>query len=173
MSPDELAALNLERRRELVRFASAEVPFYREKYRGWGFEPGDVDADGFFEKLPILEKEEIRENAETLLASGCDLKRLRESTTGGSTGLPLKTYHDPAIPADVLSWRMLNWWGVDVSENSGYLYRAVPEGPRKVLQRIALWPTKRNWISAADMSEENMSALAQALIRDKAKYLVG
>lgn len=173
LSADSLAALNLERRRDLTLFAFSRIPLYRKKFNSVGFEPGDVEAENFFDHLPILEKDEIRNCSDQLIDPKSQFEDLIESTTGGTTGAPLRTYGDPDVPLNVLSWRTLNWWGVDVSDSSGYLYRAVPEGRGRFLQKAALWPTKRNWISAAEMTPSNMGAFFRSLQHDRAVYLVG
>jgi phenylacetate-coenzyme A ligase PaaK-like adenylate-forming protein len=173
LSEDRLFELNLKRRQLLVQFAYKTIPFYQKKYKEAGFDLGDVEEENFFEKLPVLEKDDVRQYAEQLIDPNCSFEELCESATGGSTGVPLKVYQDPKILINLISWRTLNWWGVDISDSSGYLYRAVPEGWHKKLQKLVLWPTKRNWISAAEMNLDNMRLFYQRLKRDKAKYIVG
>lgn len=172
-SPDFVEELNRRRRRELVRFAYENVDFYRQKYSEVGFELGDTESDDYFENLPILEKHEVRASARRMVPMKVKLSGLKESTTGGSTGEPLKTYHDPDIPLSVLSWRVLEWWGADACDNSGYLYRAVPRGTAKVAQSAALWPTRRAWIPASQMTPQELRCFLSKIIKIKAKYLVG
>lgn len=173
LSYDELCEYNHERRKQLVLFAYNNIPFYYNKYRAVGFEPRDVENEKFFDSLPVIEKDEIRQHADQIINPKYSFRDLRETTTGGSTGMPLKTYHDPELPLDVLSWRTLSWWGVDISDSSGYLYRAVPTGLKRSLQRVFLWPTKRNWISALDMTADRMNTFYHSIKRDRASYLVG
>ena len=173
MSGDELAALNWNRRKEIVKFVFINNSFYRNKYTVAGFEPGDLKSPDDFERLPILEKQEIRENVHDMVSSGYDIDLLKASTTGGSTGAPLKTYCDPSAPGSEISWRTLNWWGTDISENSAYLYRAIPSARTQLLQRTLLWPTKRNWLAAQDMDEATMGKFYQQLFKSKPSYLIG
>jgi len=173
LSQDALRELNWKTRQELVLYCFNHIQFYRRKYSECGFEPGDIALPENFERLPIIEKEEIRACETEIINRNYQLKDMPIYTTGGSTGCPLKTYGDPNIPLVPMSWRTLNWWGIGICDNSGYLYRAVPEGWRKIYQKTLLWPTKRNWLSASQMTEENMMAFYLSLVRDKAKYLVG
>jgi phenylacetate-CoA ligase len=173
MSLAALCALNWERRKKLVRHCALHVPFYRERFRKLGFYPDDLTCESVFAELPVLEKEEIREHRERLIAEGTDRRRLRPSATGGTTGQPLEIYHDARVPLSVMTWRMLNWWGVDVSDNSGYLYRAVPKGFRRRLSDLALFPTRRAYIQAAEMDQPRMQAFWEALNRFRVRYLVG
>jgi phenylacetate-CoA ligase len=172
-TPAALSQTNWDRRRQLVRHCALHVPFYRERFRKMGFQPDDLTSEAVFSELPILEKEEIRERREQLITDGLDRRLLRASATGGTTGRPLEIYHDARVPLSVLTWRMLNWWGVDVSDNSGYLYRAVPKGLRRRLSDVALFPTRRTYIQAAEMDQCRMQAFHAALNRIRARYLIG
>lgn len=173
LSKDELARLNWNRRLALIQHCHENVPFYREKFKAIGFSPSDLKAEADFACLPILEKPEVREYQDSLIAETADRSKLRKATTGGTTGEPLSIYSDPNIPLSVITWRMLNQWDVDISDNSAYLYRAVPTGLKKKLTSIALYPTRRAYIAAAEMSRERMSNFLEELKRIKPRYLVG
>lgn len=173
LSLEHLKDLNIERRKKIVKFAFEQIPFYRAKYSAVGFDLKCMEDENFFEYLPILEKEEIRKHAAQIIRPDLSFNDLNESTTGGSTGAPLKTYKDPNIPLDVISWRTLNWWGTDISESAGYLYRAIPSPKNQLIQKAILWPTKRNWIAAEDMTNEKMNIFCQKLKHDKTTYLIG
>lgn len=173
MSADELSSVNWARRKSLVEHCAAKIPFYRASFKDIGFEPGDLRDESDWKRLPILEKEDIRENEAFLHDRAFRLNQLPVSTTGGTTGQPLKTYLDPRIHLASLSWRMMRWWGVLPSDNAGYLYRAVPTGGSRWVKDIALYPTKRAYISATAMSQENMRKFALRLSSIEPTYLVG
>ena len=173
MSSDELYALNWKRRVELVNFCSQRIPFYIRKFDEIGFSSGDLKSEVDFQNLPVLEKDEIRECADEIVCPDFSLNNLKASSTGGTTGLPLTTYSDPSVHLSSMSWRMLNWWDVDASDNSAYLYRVIPTGLRKMASDMVLFPTRRTYISAADMTVENMDAFYKRLKKTKPKYLVG
>jgi phenylacetate-CoA ligase len=173
MTADALRQINWDRRRQLVRHCALHVPFYRERFRRIGFHPDDLTSESVFSELPVLEKEEIREHREELVTEGLDRRLLRASATGGTTGHPLEIYHDARVPLSVLTWRMLNWWGIDVSDNSGYLYRAVPKGLRRRVADVALFPTRRAYIQASEMDKPRMRAFHSAINRIRARYLIG
>jgi phenylacetate-CoA ligase len=173
LSAAELAALNWSKRKQLITFCYENIPFYQRRFREAGFEPGDLKNETDFARLPILEKSDIRENEDGIVNPACQKGSLGVSTTGGTTGSPLKTYYDPAIPLSIASWRALRWWGCDPSDNSGYLYRAIPKGCRRLLQDIVLWPTQRCYLGASDMAEDNMRRFFARLRRVHPRYLVG
>ena len=172
LSFEELAELNWQRRRALVAFAFEKIPFYRRKYREAGFEIGDLKTPSDFSRLPVLEKSEIRLHRDELVNPAYSIEKLPVATTGGSTGIPLQTYLDPGVPLAVISWRMLNWWGVEPSDSSAYLYRAVPHGMKKFVQQLLLYPTYRCWLAANQMTENNMRNFVNAMKRHRVRYLV-
>jgi hypothetical protein len=49
----------------------------------------------------------IRENFDEITMCNVSKRRLNISTRGGSTGNPLKVYHDKKFPNDILTWRYL------------------------------------------------------------------
>jgi len=173
ISTDALNELNWQKRKGLVRFVFENNLFYKKKYRSSDFNIQDLKNPSDFEKLPILEKQEIRDYRLEMVSKGYDTTSLNLSETGGSTGAPLKTYLDPAAPLSEISWRTLNWWGVDASGSSAYLYRAVPNGIKRFWQKLLLWPTKRNWIAALEMDATKMQLFYDNLKKDKPSYLVG
>jgi phenylacetate-CoA ligase len=170
---EDVKQRNLALQREAVASAFTHIPFYRRKYAEAGFRLADLEDPSFLSKLPLLTRAEIREHESEIVHPAFHDVRLPSATTGGSTGTPLRTFNDPRIPLQVLSWRMLEWWGVDVSDSSGYLYRSVPLGWKRLRQRLLLWPTRREWLSASAMTPPNMARFHSALARSKPAYLVG
>lgn len=173
LSPEALAALSWRRRVSLVEHCAAKVPFYRERFRAIGFEPGDLRGEEDFARLPILEKEELRAAGDRLIAEDADRRRLRRVATGGSTGEPLVCYGDTGLPLSAMTWRMLEAWGVDPSDPSGYLYRTSPRGLRGLAMAAALWPTRRAHLSALEMDPPRMRRFLARLRSIRPRYLTG
>lgn len=173
LSADELAHVNWQRRIALVRHCQHNVPFYQDLFRRIGFHPNDLVDESVFTQLPILEKEDVREHLDQMVAKNVSAIYRRPSATGGSTGRPLKVYLDARFPTHAMATRMLHWWGVDPSDNSGYLYRAVPEGLKRAAYAFLLYPTRRTYLHSANMTCDKMLRFYEALIRMKARYLVG
>ena len=173
LSKDELNSRNWFQRKQLVNFVYNNIPFYKKKYSEIGFHPSDLKTESDYSKLPVLEKEEIRKYTFQLINPQYKIKNLEESTTGGTTGIPLKTYIDPRYPLNIISWRTLSWWGVEPYDNSAYLYRAVPGGLKRILQKTVLYPTRRTFIAASEMTESKMTAFYQELVSIRPTLIVG
>ena len=110
--------LNIQRERlfKLLEFVLRNNPYYREKYR-W-FDP--IDS---FSKLPILSKEELRENYKKIISKKTKAP-FNLVETSGSTGLPLQFYRDRKIFSYTLAslYRGHRWWGLDVGFKEAMLW---------------------------------------------------
>jgi phenylacetate-CoA ligase len=173
LSADQLRQLNWERRKSLVLHCYQNIKYYQDKFKEIGFEGGDLKSEDDFQRLPIIEKEDIREHEEELVFSMYKKRSLPFSTTGGTTGTPLKVYQDPNIHASPMLWRMLYWWGLKPGDNRAYLYRACPKGFRKLIQDVFVYPSKRVHLAAAEMTEENMEIFYRKLLATKSSYILG
>ena len=89
-SRDELEAYQLEQLKKVVRYAYDHVPYYRERYREIGFEPGDFRSILDFKKLPYLNKETLRTlPREKFLSDEIGKLSSVDIRTSGTTGTPL------------------------------------------------------------------------------------
>ena len=154
---DELEELNWGKRRELLKSSYEKVPYYREKYQKVGLEPGDIKKREEWERMPVLKKDEIRDHFRELLARDGEKRFLIESTTGGSTGEPLKVLFDKRIPQEAYGWRMMKWWGIEPGGDAAYVWRRRRENwGRRKINEMLWWPTRRMELDASCMTEEKM-----------------
>lgn len=104
-----------ERVRELVGYAFKHCPYYRMRLAGAGFEGMLHDWEDF-RRLPILTKQDIRENGDRLLSREFRREDLVESKTGGSTGVALKLYFDKRCQEmrNAAAMRSDQWGGWDI-----------------------------------------------------------
>ncbi len=101
---------------ELLVHAAARIPFYRERVSGLSPEAIRDDPLGSLARFPILEKEYIRDNPDSLM---CETGyRLVRQHTSGSTGMPLSFYRDTdSLGASLATTQLaLNWAGVERGE---------------------------------------------------------
>ena len=96
LSRDALRALQLGRLREQVRRCHDGSPFYREKFQAAGFEPGDLRSLDDLPSLPIVYKQELRDEQAAyppfgryVIAPLSEVRELHPST--GTTGHPVHT----------------------------------------------------------------------------------
>ncbi len=90
LSAEEVAELQWRKLSRLIEHCWNEVPYYRKRWTEAGISgPADIHGPGDYARLPILTKQDVRENFEALKAVSYRGRRLYK-TTGGSTGEPLK-----------------------------------------------------------------------------------
>lgn len=95
MAPAEQAALSRRRLAEMLAFAGAHVPYYRDLFPSAGFDPASVEKDPqHLEKLPLLTKDIIAEQGERLLSRALAEGRYHACKTGGSTGRKVTVFYD-------------------------------------------------------------------------------
>lgn len=127
LSTDELEYLSLQKKKKILTYAYQNVPYYRFKYNKEKFHPNDLKEPSDFLKVPLLYRDEIKNNLENIVATGIERTRLRPLGTGGSTGQPLKVYHDKNndLLSQALMIRMLSWWGIYPWTDSATVFRVV------------------------------------------------
>lgn len=90
LSREELTGLQLERLRAIVDYAYTNSPWYKTKFDAVGFKPGDLKRFEDIRALPILTKEDIRDNIKQLLSVAVDPSQRVFSRSGGTTGTPME-----------------------------------------------------------------------------------
>jgi len=76
--------------RELVSFAYENVPYYTKLFNQLGIKPNDIAVIKDLERLPMLTKRIIRDNWQYSTPRNITRLNYMTSSTGGSTGEPLK-----------------------------------------------------------------------------------
>jgi phenylacetate-coenzyme A ligase PaaK-like adenylate-forming protein len=112
----ELLAYRDAKARDLVSHCYENVPYYSRLIRERGLHPRDFRSAADLRKLPLLTKTDLRTHAKDLLARNFPTKNISWSTTGGTTGEPIRVAKDRACIAwEVLCYeRGLAWGGVQL-----------------------------------------------------------
>ncbi|KYJ85568.1 phenylacetate--CoA ligase family protein [Sulfurovum riftiae] len=174
LPPKDLASLNWEKTKKLIYYAYEHVPYYRNLFNEIGINPEDIREPKDFEKIPILRREDIIENYELFFSDEVKMEKMKTSTTGGSTGIPLKIAMSPQENREIKKWQMLQWWGLDPNVDMASLYRGVPvSGLKKIVLSIINWPQKVIRFDATNMHKENIKAFIAEVIQNKPKLIHG
>jgi phenylacetate-coenzyme A ligase PaaK-like adenylate-forming protein len=94
LPPEELQRRQWESARRLIEYAARECPFYRDRLRDAGAASGAALFQERWNRIPILTKQDIRENTDSLLSRALRREDLLQAKTGGSTGTALRVYFD-------------------------------------------------------------------------------
>jgi phenylacetate-CoA ligase len=91
---EELRRRQLARLVHMVHYSVRTVPYYQDLFRARGLKASDIRTFEDFTCLPILTKQDLRENLPRMLSSASDASRRVDNATGGSTGEPVRFYQD-------------------------------------------------------------------------------
>lgn len=94
-SKEEIKNYKEEQLFKIIEHAYNHCPFYREKYKKARLSPKDFKGLEDLQKFPILTKEEVRLNSNTMLADNIPRKGLIHGHTSGTTAMPLSFYFSP------------------------------------------------------------------------------
>lgn len=78
--------------RSTIKTTYDYVPFYHKKLRKLGIKPTEIKTKEDLNKLPIIQRNEIRKNLREMISKKFNIEDLRTLSTSGSTGTPLFLY---------------------------------------------------------------------------------
>lgn len=173
LSIEELLRQQEQARQKLVRAAFTNTNFYRQHYRAVGFELGDVGRAGWFELLPPVTKDHLR-NFFAEMTDPSQKQYCCVSTTGGSTGVPTKTGYDGRIAEEAFSWRLQEWFGVHPWDDHAYVWRDTRvTWKQRFVNKVLWWPTRHLKLDASFMTEKSMCAFLKKYNRMRPALLQG
>jgi phenylacetate-CoA ligase len=105
-SAGEIEAYQNDKLRALIRHAYENVPYYRDRWRALKITPDDIRSRDDLHKLPVLTKEEIRQNTERFVSQKTPRRELLSRHTSGTTGKALHFY----MTAEAVAFQWAVWW---------------------------------------------------------------
>ena len=159
-SPGEMEAYQEAQLRELVAYGYENVPFYRNAFLTANLSPDDIRTVDDLKKLPVLSRETVRANWQSLVSRAVPKEERIHVFTSGTTGAGLSVIWEKQ--ALVLNWafraRQRRWAKVNPRE-----WRLTFLGSRVVpatRERPPFWRTnwfeKQVFMSIFHLSETHM-----------------
>jgi len=175
--PDQITEYQNTQLKLLVEHAYQTVPFYREKMERIGLKPSDIAGATDLYKLPILEKDDIRNHFSQLISTAHSIKQLGRGNTSGTTGSPLSIGWDRNMQIfnNVVDWRQKYWAGIRYGDKiAQILGRPIVSLERKT---PPFWQTdfihKQLWLSAFHMNPSNLKFYLEKIIAFKPAAIEG
>jgi phenylacetate-CoA ligase len=173
---DELRDLQWQRLRALLRHAFERCPFYAERFRRAGIHTGDLRGPEDLRALPTLEKRDLQEECERMVAGGWPRADLIRNQTGGSTGVPVPFYlgKDRKCSRAAATLRHNRWAGWEVGDRAAVIWGAQVDRPadtwrsrlRGLLLRDPLW------LDTAALTEDALRGFHAALRRHRPRIVL-
>jgi phenylacetate-CoA ligase len=174
LTPGELEELQVKRLQRLICGAYEHVPFYMRRMKELGLIPSDFNGLNDLQRLPLLDKSDIRRNTGDLTADNA--VGLVRSNTGGSSGAPLVFFMGPdRVSHDVAAkWRATRWWNVDVGDREIVVWGSpielsTQDRVREVRDRLL----RTRLIPAFQMSEHNLDQFLDEIQEFQPRMLFG
>jgi len=176
MSKDDIERYQNERLVELVRHCWENVPFYRSVWQANGLEISSIQTRDDLVRLPVLTKELIKSNYDSLIAGGYRGKTLSK-TTGGSTGIPLKFEYtrDAYCRRVAAMWRGYRWAGSIPGRRTAYIWGVDPVGSgslSKLKDRLFHAVFGRVFLNCFELTDANIASFIEAINRHRPKVIV-
>lgn len=154
---EELKIVTWSKTQKLLQYAFDNVPWYTNRFKSMGLNPKDITGPEYFAEVPILTRDELVNNFELFISKKADPKKLKISTTGGSTGTPLKIGMQKMGIRELQKWQLYSWWGLTPGANMATIYRGVPvSGLKKMALNMINWPQRVIRMDATQMTHKKI-----------------
>ena len=149
----------------MCRHAAQTSPFYRERFTEAGIDPAGVRGIADLRDLPLLTKQDIRENLDAILSSDFRKADLVPAKTGGSTGVALHIFCDgPGVERrNAAALRSDEWSGWRLGQPLAAVWGNPPEA--------VTWKNKlRGWLKDRIIYLDTMKIDDEAITRFLAEW---
>jgi phenylacetate-CoA ligase len=176
LAPEQIAALQWTRLKQLLAHCYRDVPYYREQWRALGVTPDDIRSLDDYAKLPLLTRDDMRTHDEVLKADS-HRDNLLYKATGGTTGEPVRLGYtrESNDRRQAAMWRGYAWAGSRMGRRTLYLWGAIGKHSRtqEIKDKLFNAAFGRRMLNSFHMSESNMADYAKAVDDYRPEILVG
>ena len=167
---------------QLLRFAHAHIPFYRERLKPVMRGDGNIDWERW-QDVPILKRQDLLDHREAMQATALPPGHgaVVEHAGSGTTGTPVVTRHNrlTSIASHAAMYRAFYWHGEDFSKTMCFPFGHKPD--------IAAWPDGSNrglwgppWEAKSAQGKllvinrfASGEQIVEFMVRNNARYLNG
>lgn len=172
-SKDEIKRYQLSRLHELIDKASRETPYYKNLLSGSKMEYESLNE--FDSLFPVLTKNSIRENSESLINK--EEKQTFLHSTSGSTGDPIKVQVSDAAEAyrKASFMRFLDWYGLKLYDRSVLLWGFKKNQNQKnsSLSGFKRYLRNRLDLNVFELNSETVMCYYEQILKFDPKYIRG
>jgi len=159
----------------LLQFVWENNSFYRKRFEDASLTPDMILSLEDMRKIPILTKDEIRENAPRIMCTGFEMKSLQQFKTGGSTGKSLVIYatEECSYLRNACTRRHNQWTGWNFGEPIAAVW-GNPHLPRSVKDKLRHWfLTPYIYLDTMSVSEGSVRTFATEWEKNRPTLLFG
>lgn len=89
---ERLEEYQMQRLAKILKHAYENVPHYRKMFDESGIKPENIQNFDDMRKIPLISKEDVRDNIQDFTATNYQINKLSYVKTAGSTGIPFAFY---------------------------------------------------------------------------------
>ena len=177
-SKKELENLQNKLLRSIVRYAYTNVPYYHSVFRSMKIYPDDIKTRGDLKKLPIINKEKIKNHWNQFISKNLHSWQKIKIRTHGSTGYPLDIVWDrkAIIREQCYGYRMRERAHVKISSKLAH-FGSMYDFFSEVKNRPPFWrisyPEHIVYFSPYNYSDKNLSLYIKKLQRYNPEIIRG
>lgn len=174
---EAIDALQWAKLQALLQHCWDHVPYYRGQWQALGIDSvAEIRNRTDFSRLPLLTKQDIRDNFADLQARPVPAGVMYK-TTGGSTGVPLRFGYtrESYERRTAVMWRGYGWAGLAPGVRTLYLWGSALGGaPTAALLKDRLYHAlfNRRMLDCFAMNEANLAQYAAAIARFQPRAIV-
>ncbi len=178
LAPDRIKRLQEIKLEKLVHHAYHHVPYYRDIFIKQGLKPKNIRSVEDLQKIPLLGKQDVRENLYfDMLSDNHKKEYILKVTTSGSTGEPFVCFADKHQLE--IRWastlRSMEWTGYQFGDKQLRLWHQTlgMSFTQVVREKLDAFFTRRTFIPAFEMSDKNLKQFAYTLQKVKPALIDG
>lgn len=178
LEPKEMKKYQEKKLRQLITHVYYHVPFYRDTFNCLNLRPEDIQTIDDLRKLPIIDKQVVRENMLLgMLSDSHDKSKILKVTTSGSTGEPFVIFAEKKQLE--MRWaatlRSMEWTGYEFGDHQIRLWhKHLGMKTTEVYKELLdAWFCRRRFIPAYEISEDNLNLFVQNVMKFRPVLLDG
>ena len=172
---ERLKEMQWDKLRRLLNVASENIPYYRNLFKDNKIKIENIKNYEDFLNIPVLTKEDVRNNFSQLINPNYSGKFYR-GMTSGSTGLSLELLHSVEFASWVYAgqWRARRWFGVDIGDRALYIWgRPLDSLWGEYVGKLKARLKNVMLIPAFELSEETLEKQWGRIKRFRPHYIYG
>lgn len=174
---DKIYEYKLKELQKIYQHAYSSVPFYRNRFKAAGLNANAIKDIEDFAKVPILEKEDVRNNWKDLVSLNNARERLFHRNTSGSSGKALDFYVTKRSTS--LQWAV--WWRFRKNFEVDFGDKSLNFIGKKVVpinqSRPPFWrvnsPMNQHLVNMQHMKAENIKYFVDYINREQFVFFSG
>lgn len=176
-SPDALDREQVRKLRKLLIHAGSRVPFYRDLFRSFRFDPERFESLAQLTALPPMTREDVKGQLDRFRAEAMPADTFRRDATGGSTGTPMEFFHEERYralsTAAALSTR--TWAGWQPGCRTVWIWGAPQETQvwRTLRGRAIGWISRNLYVDAFRAGPTEMQDWLRRITRFRPEFVYG